>query len=267
MTWPLTTPSARPPLVTPRQERAAHHLRGEGQSMRVAQEDLAAVPVASPLVSSEAGRVLTSPVPSGFLTKSGAASALRASSLKPSVLEPGESAVSSTTVLGTAECSGVARSSVSVLVSGTMVTSSGAASTTRFSKASVPGTSPYDGFSSTFSTLVMGIGDVGPALAADCASEKWSSESDDAGQMRTRRHGLRSPPGRGHRGRHRAHRGKLTMVERSGVAVARGLGGDQAVGFALFGHLDNVPTGSCWNGRCPRVAVSPLAAGARGIGL
>lgn len=28
------------------------------------------------------------------------------------------------------------------------------------------------------------------------------------------------------------------MVERSGVVVALGLGGRQAVGFALLGHLD-----------------------------
>jgi len=48
------------------------------------------------------------------------------------------------------------------LGSGIMATSSGTASAVLISYASVPGTSPWEGSSSTFSTRVRGIGEVPP---------------------------------------------------------------------------------------------------------
>lgn len=55
--------------------------------------------------------------------------------------------------------------------SGTTAISSGSASCSLFSYASVPGTSPYDGSLSTSSTRVLGTGELTPGLVgADCAS-------------------------------------------------------------------------------------------------
>ena len=63
-------------------------------------------------------------------------------------------------------------------VSATTVTSSGTASCVLLWYASVPGTSPCLGLSSTFSTLVVGIGEEGePSLSR--ASVKTSSSSFD----------------------------------------------------------------------------------------
>lgn len=47
----------------------------------------------------------------------------------------------------------------------------------------MPGTSPYDGSSLTFSTLVLGMGEfLCDSEGADWASEKWSSDSDESVQ-------------------------------------------------------------------------------------
>jgi hypothetical protein len=134
-----------------------------------AQEDLVAVPVDSPVVSSWPGIVFASAEPSGFRTKSGVASALCAFSWKWWVLEPGSSTVSSTTVLGTLCLLGVVSPSsalTSCLWLGMTAISSGFASPVRLAYASVPGTSPYDGSSSIFSTRVLGMGELGLGLAA-----------------------------------------------------------------------------------------------------
>ncbi len=126
---------------------------------------------------------LSSTLPSAFNTRSGGGSAL--CFFSGCSRDPSESGDSSTTVLGMG-CPPGERSSSSPLAafliwSGMMAISSGAASPSLRRYASVPGTSPYDGSSLTFSTLVLGMGEFRcDSDGTDWASEKWSSESDDS---------------------------------------------------------------------------------------
>lgn len=111
--------------------------------------------------------------PSGLTTKSAGASALRFSK-NSSECGPESPGASSTTVLGMTGDLGAlsAVDDASLLFFSWIAISSGSASPSLKRYASVPGTSPYDGSSSTFSTRVLGIGDVPGLRGADCASEK-----------------------------------------------------------------------------------------------
>lgn len=77
----------------------------------------------------------------------------------------------------------------------------------------------------------MGIGEVGPALAADCASEKWSSESDDADQMRTRCQGTGRRRGEGVRANMGHTRGSLPWSSAPASSWPLGSGGARLSGL------------------------------------
>ena len=101
-----------------------------------------------------------SDLPSAFRTRSGGGS--DRCFFSGCVSEPAVSSVSSTTVLGMGiPPGGDFTSSLRGCegFSGMMAISSGSASSSLLRYASVPGTSPYDGSSLTFSTLVLGMGE------------------------------------------------------------------------------------------------------------